>query len=97
MAKQETTTTVTLETQALDIVNVGVGLLQASQETAQKLINDAQKAIQDAKVSTEKGIEDFKKNAIKAYEDLKAKGALDKSEPANKVREFALNAARKIS
>jgi len=75
----------TKETQALDLVNVGIGILKASQEQFEKMALDAKKAV-----------EDLGKNAEKAIEGFKVRGALDHSEQSVKARELAVSVSKKL-
>lgn len=74
-----------LETQVTDVVNTGIGILKAGEETVAKAIADAEKNIRQAVA-----------NAEKTLGDLKVKGASDFSDPAMKTREIFAGAARNI-
>ena len=74
-----------LETQVTDVVNTGIGILKAGEETVAKTIADVEKNIRQAVA-----------NAEKTLGDLKVKGASDFSDPAMKTREIFAGAARNI-
>lgn len=74
-----------LETQVTDVVNTGLGILKAGEETVTKAISDVEKGLRDAVA-----------NAEKTLGELKARGAADFSDPAMKTREVFATAARNI-
>ncbi len=86
----------TKENQVLDIVNAGIGLVKAGQEQLGTAIQNGQKSLENFRDNVQKTISDIGNGAQKVYQDLKTKGALESSKEASKVRELAVNAARKI-
>ncbi len=76
----------TLENKALDLVNAGIGIVKKGQEEGAKVAAQVQKTLGE-----------WGQAAEKTFEDLKVRGALDKSNEAQKARELAVNAARKLA
>lgn len=74
-----------LETQVTDVVNTGLGILKAGEETLTKTIADVEKSVREVVA-----------NAEKTLGAMKVKGASDFSDPAMRTREIFAGAARNI-
>jgi len=75
-----------IEHTAVDILNAGLGLIKAGEETVSEAVATVQKSIDEAVANVEK-----------TFEDLKYKGASDYSSPAVKARELVSGAAKTVS
>ncbi len=87
----------TIENQTLDVVNVGLGLVNTGRATVEEAYNRTVQAVADARTNVEKAWGDLRTNVGQGFEDLKVKGALDNSPEAQKLREAAVGAARRFA